>query len=184
MSYQIRHANLGVYQGNMLGLGFWHPTSDQPELGFAEFPTDGEAKEHVAFLTGPECSAPLDSRDLTVEPFDRATSDALAELYRDRYKPAGDLACPPICCVCGLPILLGSPFIPKGKYPALEALGALVFLNVPCASHEEWPVHHTCRDGLHKGGGWQSIPAGRARDHLMALSAESLVTRKDSKEHE
>ena len=77
MAFQLRHKEWGVYQGSFLGLGFWHPWSDQPEQGFCEFPTQKEADDYKAFLCSPECEMPLNADDLTVEPFDKAESDRL-----------------------------------------------------------------------------------------------------------
>ena len=74
---QVRHTNLGIYQGECFGLGFWHPTSNIPELGFCEFPNRQEAEKFIDFLCSNECSAPLKREDLSVEPFNKEEDDKL-----------------------------------------------------------------------------------------------------------
>lgn len=68
MTYQVKHKEWGIFQGDFLGLGFWHPLSNQPEQGFYEFPTKEAADKFCA-----------DSHDgtLSVEPFDKEESDRL-----------------------------------------------------------------------------------------------------------
>ncbi len=77
MTYQIRHRELGVFQGSCLGMGFWHPMSEMPEQGYCEFPTYNEAASYRAFLTSAACDSPLRFSDLTIEPYDRAESERL-----------------------------------------------------------------------------------------------------------
>lgn len=72
--YQLRHREMGVFQGECMGMGFWHPMSEMPEQGLLRFPTYSDAAGYRAFLTSPACSAPLRFDDLTIEPFDAVTS--------------------------------------------------------------------------------------------------------------
>jgi hypothetical protein len=81
MSYQIRHKRDGVYQGSFLGLGFWHPMSEMPEQGFCEFPTKKEAEDYITFLTT-EADYLMDPEDLSIEPYDRARSEAMQALSK------------------------------------------------------------------------------------------------------
>lgn len=74
MSFQIRHKEWGVYQGSFLGMGFWHPLSEQPEQGFCEFSTAEDAQSFIDYLS----SLPHYRReDFSVEPFDREQSERL-----------------------------------------------------------------------------------------------------------
>jgi hypothetical protein len=75
--YQVRHKELGVYQGSFMGMGFWHPTSDMPEQGYGEFPTYKQAKEYIDFLCSNGCSVPLKAEDLNIEPYDKDKSEAM-----------------------------------------------------------------------------------------------------------
>lgn len=77
VGWQIRHRVFGVYQGQCMGLGFWHPMSEMPEQGFCNFPTRKDADEHVAFLCSPACDDPLRAEDLSVEPYDGDQSERL-----------------------------------------------------------------------------------------------------------
>lgn len=83
MTYQIRHREMGVYQGSCLGFGFWHPMSEMPEQGFCEFPSLEDGQEYLDFLCGDKaldgerCNSPLQREDLSVEPFDKVLSDRL-----------------------------------------------------------------------------------------------------------
>jgi len=79
MSFQVRHKEFGIYQGDFMGLGFWYPESEMPEQGFCEFPTEAEAEQFVQFMLT-EASIPLDDGCLTVEPFDRGESERLIRL--------------------------------------------------------------------------------------------------------
>lgn len=83
MTYQIRHRKLGVFQGECMGLGFWHPMSEMPEQGFLEFPDYEAASGYRAFLASSACSSPLDIGDLTIEPYDRDTSERLRREHAD-----------------------------------------------------------------------------------------------------
>lgn len=76
MSFQIRHREFGVYQGSCMGLGFWSDLSEMPEQGYCEFPSESEAKRHVEFLCT-EADGTLRRNDLTIEPYDRETSERM-----------------------------------------------------------------------------------------------------------
>lgn len=79
MGFQLRHKEFGVYQGSCMGMGFWHPMSNMPEQGYCEFPTEEDIKTYIDFLCSEECSEPLKKEDLSIEPFDKTTSDKLVE---------------------------------------------------------------------------------------------------------
>ncbi len=82
MSYQLRHKEFGIYQGNCIGLGFWHPMSEMPEQGFCEFPTLEDIKEHITFLIT-ESSGPLKREDLSIEPYDKTKSEAMQAILKN-----------------------------------------------------------------------------------------------------
>jgi len=69
MSYQVRHKEFGIFQGEFLGMGFWHPMSDQPEQGLCEFPTKVEACAFIAYYAT-EGVGDFKQEDFTIEPFD------------------------------------------------------------------------------------------------------------------
>lgn len=75
-SRQIRHRELGVYQGSFLGLGLWSDLSEQPEQGYCEFPSQAEAERYVDFLCT-EANGKLERSDLTIEPYNRAESERM-----------------------------------------------------------------------------------------------------------
>lgn len=87
MSYQVRHREFGVYQGSMLGMGFWHPMSDMPEQGYCEFLSREDAEDYIHTLTH-ESVAPLKAEDLSIEPYNRAESERLQAEYANRYERA------------------------------------------------------------------------------------------------
>lgn len=72
MSYQIRHKEWGVFQGEFLGLGFWHPMSEQPEQGFLELETLDDAKLCIEYV-----SKKYDVSYFSIEPYDKETSERL-----------------------------------------------------------------------------------------------------------
>ncbi len=80
MSYQLRHREMGIYQGSFLGMGFWHPASEMPELGFFEFLSYEQADQYIAWLCSSECSDPLKFEDLVIEAYDRASSEMMRRL--------------------------------------------------------------------------------------------------------
>jgi len=72
--YQLRHKEWGVFQGEFLGLGFWHPMSEQPEQGFYRFMSQEETQGYLDFLCSDRCANPHKADEFTVEPFDAETS--------------------------------------------------------------------------------------------------------------
>lgn len=83
--FQIRHKEFGVYQGSFLGLGFWHPMSDVPEQGYCAF-EEKDAQDYVKWLCSLECADPLNPDDLSIEPFNKAESDALMAEGQKRFE--------------------------------------------------------------------------------------------------
>lgn len=39
--FQLRHDDYGLFQGLFMGMGFWHPMSEQPEQGILPLDKDG-----------------------------------------------------------------------------------------------------------------------------------------------
>ena len=76
VSFQIRHKEFGVFQGECMGMGFWHPMSDMPEQGFCEISTEAQAQEYINNVLCVGESA-LQRDDLTIEPYDRFLSESL-----------------------------------------------------------------------------------------------------------
>ena len=74
---QIRHRLLGIYQGSAIDLAFWHPSSGMPEYGLCRFDTEAKAQAYIHFLCSTSCTEPLNPKDLTIEPFDRAQHESL-----------------------------------------------------------------------------------------------------------
>ena len=89
MGYQVRHKGYGVYQGEFLGFGIWHPMSSMPEQGYAEFDTQEEAQRFIDFLCSPECAAQENRDDLIIEPFDEETSNRLVVEGEARFSARG-----------------------------------------------------------------------------------------------
>lgn len=83
MTYQIRHAEMGVYQGEILGMGFWSDISDMPEQGYCEFPTYEAASQYRAFLASDDCASPLKFDAMTIEEYDAMTSDQMRGAWTD-----------------------------------------------------------------------------------------------------
>ena len=79
--FQVRHRSLGVYQGSAIALAFWHPSSAMPEYGLCRFSTKDKAQTLIDFLTSATCAEPLDSCDLTIEPFDLTEHERLTTEY-------------------------------------------------------------------------------------------------------
>ena len=75
--FQVRHRELGVYQGSAIELAFWHPSSHMPEYGLCRFATREKAQALIDFLTSPACAEPLQLRDLTIEPYELAEHERL-----------------------------------------------------------------------------------------------------------
>lgn len=71
MAYQIRHEEFGIFQGQCIGMGFWHPLSEVPEQGLALYKTREDAQRDIDFMCSDQCDAPDVYRDrLTIEPYD------------------------------------------------------------------------------------------------------------------
>jgi hypothetical protein len=72
--FQIRHHEMGVYQGEFLGMCFWHPMSNVPDMGFCDFSCQAEAGQFIDLF----CSyTGHDPGEFSVEPFDETESDRL-----------------------------------------------------------------------------------------------------------
>lgn len=69
MSYQVRHKEWGIFQGQFLGLGLWHPMSEEPEQGFYEFQSKADAQEFCGTLRD------VPTEMLQIEPFNKVQSD-------------------------------------------------------------------------------------------------------------
>ena len=76
ITFQIHHKTNGVYQGQFMGLGFWHLISNAPEQGLCEFPTRVSAIEHVVTMVR-YSGGNSTLADYMIEPFDQKLSDAL-----------------------------------------------------------------------------------------------------------
>jgi hypothetical protein len=79
--FQVRHRELGVYQGSAIALAFWHPSSAMPEYGLCRFSTKDKAEALVDFLTSSACAEPLNGNDLMIEPYDLAEHERLTGEY-------------------------------------------------------------------------------------------------------
>jgi hypothetical protein len=77
--YQLRHKEWGVFQGEFLGLGFWHPMSNEPEQGFYRFETEGQAIVYRDFLCSEKCRTKHTPDEFTIESFDGETSQRLQD---------------------------------------------------------------------------------------------------------
>ena len=69
MSYQVRHKEFGIFQGELWGMGFWHPMSEQPEQGLYEFSTEVEACAFIAYYIQ-HGEGNFIGIDFTIEPYD------------------------------------------------------------------------------------------------------------------
>lgn len=79
-SYQVRHIKWGVFQGELMGMAFWHdPTCPyaMPEQGYCEFPDYESAAAFRAFLASRDCDQPIPLELLVIEPYDRETSERM-----------------------------------------------------------------------------------------------------------
>lgn len=52
MSFQVRHKEFGLFQGEFLGMCFWWPMSDMPEQGICEFETSEQAQDFIDYHAG------------------------------------------------------------------------------------------------------------------------------------
>lgn len=72
--FQIRHREWGVYQGEFLGMCFWHPMSNEPSLGFSFFDNPEEAGRFINIY----CSyTGHDPGEFAIEKFNEQESDRL-----------------------------------------------------------------------------------------------------------
>lgn len=77
MSYQVRHKEFGIFQGEFLGMGFWYPMSDQPEQGFCEFDNIEDAQEYIDLM----CEDSIYKKeDFSIEDFNFKFSHALQNM--------------------------------------------------------------------------------------------------------
>ncbi len=77
MRFQIRHKRLGLYQGEFIGMAFWHPMSKISEAGIADF-TYEEAENLIEFLSAVEFNC-MRKNDFEIEPFDEKYHAKLVE---------------------------------------------------------------------------------------------------------
>ncbi len=92
-NFQIRHSELGIFQGQCMGMGFWHPTSDMPEQGLARYLTIEDAQRDIDFMCSDACSDPDTYRGkLSIEPYDECLNDLCAE-HMKKLKEAGLTEC-------------------------------------------------------------------------------------------
>jgi hypothetical protein len=48
--WQIRHSDLGIFQGEFMGLVFWWPMTGMPEQGICGFPCLTSARNFILYL--------------------------------------------------------------------------------------------------------------------------------------
>jgi hypothetical protein len=81
-TYQIRHSELGVYQGLHKNLLYWYPKSSCPEFGIFEFHSKIVAKESANWIKS--TLERLDVKgEVIVEPFDRGRHLELVEVGKN-----------------------------------------------------------------------------------------------------
>lgn len=80
MTYQLRHQEMGIFQGSFLGLGLWLSISNMPEQGLFEFETREDIQEYLSFLCSDKSEQPLQTVDLFIEPFNQELNDILITL--------------------------------------------------------------------------------------------------------
>lgn len=90
MSCQVRHPEYGIFQGECMGLGFWHPMSEMPEQGICEFASAEDARlyveRHCAY-TGESPAA------FVIEPYDKALCLALRHTLHGQKGAGAMLPC-------------------------------------------------------------------------------------------
>lgn len=72
MSYQVSYKDkerLGIFQGEFLGMRFWHPISQQPEQGICRFDSTEDALKFIEYYLK-EAIGEWHREDFTIEPFD------------------------------------------------------------------------------------------------------------------
>lgn len=80
VGYQLRHARYGLFQGELMGMGFWYDPSSpyaMPEQGILEFRTYDAVSSFRAFLCSSDCDQTLLMSELTIEPYNREYSEQL-----------------------------------------------------------------------------------------------------------
>lgn len=83
VGFQIRHKEDGVYQGEFLGMAFFHPMSEQPEQGYCELPSEEICKEIIEQLVV-HSRGHLKSEDFTIEEFNvKDCVDIMLTAYKD-----------------------------------------------------------------------------------------------------
>jgi hypothetical protein len=78
-SYQLRHKQYGVFQGVTENGFLWDPISGAPEAGYHEFKNKKDVSDFVKRLTTTKLVPPLRRKDLSIELFDKDTSEKLKE---------------------------------------------------------------------------------------------------------
>ena len=68
MSYQVRHKEFGIFQGECLGMFFWWPMSEMPEQGICKFDTPEEAQKFIDYHVGE--GDIYHKKNFSIEPFD------------------------------------------------------------------------------------------------------------------
>lgn len=72
MIYQVSYKNgesIAIFQGRFLGMGFWHPISNQPEQGICKFDSIENAQKFIDYHLR-EAIEEWHREDFTIEPFD------------------------------------------------------------------------------------------------------------------
>ncbi len=75
MSYRVKYEGksrerLGIFQGEFLGMGFWHPISEQPEQGICRFKTIDDAEKFIKYYLLKEAIGEWYRENFIIEPFD------------------------------------------------------------------------------------------------------------------
>lgn len=76
MKYQVRHFEWGLFQGEFLGLSFWHPYSNEPEQGIYEFNNAKDAEDYVRKYIE---KYPHREGEFRIEEFDEELNKSLLE---------------------------------------------------------------------------------------------------------
>lgn len=76
MKHQLRHREMGLFQGVFLGLAFWHPMSEMPEQGICEL-DEQDARDLIDSHCDPSREHPFKREDFIIEPFDKSLNDEL-----------------------------------------------------------------------------------------------------------
>ena len=68
---KYKNEGMGIFQGDFLGMGFWHPMSEQPEQGLCKFPTQEEAEKFITYFCK-EAKGDFCEEEFVIEPFDES----------------------------------------------------------------------------------------------------------------